>query len=322
VQDGAGRGGGVERRGGVGRGRHTRTSVMSDSCCHTMDVRVVDQRFRVRAAARCGAAPRRPRRSVGCQASAPAGSAAVSAPAGAALRAAEWSRMGNEGGRPGGLRAPCARGWSHAACVSQHVGAQEANYLGFLPETGRNSRGFANWVELVPETGCNPTQFGRSPAQVLRKTRALRRTAHESAHQAPGSSPSLPIRDQRDARRAAPAGADPEEAPAGADAEWRPPARTPTHPRRRGRPAARRSADAQPLAGGADAERPRRRPRQPRRLTPTRSHRTPPGPAAAASRPRPARRGVDTDPRSTIGARRRRSLPCRRSALPRGGRRR
>jgi hypothetical protein len=248
---------------------------MSESCCHTLDVRVVDPRFVLRAAdpwlgwPRRRAAARCPRRRSVARCPRRRGRSG-SAPPGTALRASCWSRLGDEGGKPGGLRASCARGWSQAASVSQHLGAQEANRLGFLPETRRNSRWLANCPCLASENAAKPGQFTRSPAKVLRKARALRRVARERAQQAPGSSPSLPIRDQRDARRAAPA--------------------------------------------GADAARPR--------LTPTRSRRTPPDPAAAASRPRSGRRGVDTGPRSTIGARRRRSLPCRRSALPRGRRRR
>jgi len=221
--------------------------------------------------------------------------------------------FGNEGGRPGGLRGPCARGWSQAACVLQHVGAQEANHLGFLPETGRNSRGLANCPGLASENGANPGQFGRSPASCCER-RALCGKSQAREHTKPlDPLPHCPFATSDTARRAAPAGADPERPRWRGPRSGAPAARTPSAPA---------GADPEVAPVGPDPERPRQRPRQPRRLTPTRSHRTPPGPAAAASRPQPARRGVDTDPRSTIGARRRRSLPCRRSALPRGGRRR
>jgi hypothetical protein len=189
--------------------------------------------------------------------------------------------FGNEGGKPGGLRGPCARGWSQAACVLQHVGAQVANLLGFLPETGRNSRWLANCPGLASENGANPGQFGRSPAQVLRKTRALRQVAHESAHQAPGSSPSLPFattdmarraapagvdaeRPRRRGPRAAPAGADPEAAPAAADPEAAPAGATPSNPERRAR---------RPTPWGADAN-------------------ATPAPRTPSSAGRPARRAV------------------------------
>jgi hypothetical protein len=71
--------------------------------------------------------------------------------------------MGNEGGRPGGLRRPDACG-----CRSRW-----ANYLGLLPETGKDPRRFSNFVEFLPETGRNPTEFGRPPAKVFRNTAGL-----------------------------------------------------------------------------------------------------------------------------------------------------
>jgi hypothetical protein len=81
-----------------------------------------------------------------------------------------WSRMGNEGGKPGGPGASRAR--------------DLANLLGLAADGAANPRQFANSAGLASETEADPAQFGRSHSKVLRKTRALRRVARERAQQA------------------------------------------------------------------------------------------------------------------------------------------
>ena len=87
-------------------------------------------------------------------------------------------------------------------------------------------------------------------------------------------------------------------------------------------PSNRSGADAE-RPGGADGPAARTRRGAPGcALNPTRSRRTPPDRAAAASRRQHVRHAVGTSRPSTTDARRRRWSPCHRSGRPRGRRRR
>jgi hypothetical protein len=124
--------------------------------------------------------------------------------------------------------------------------AEEPNCAGLAPETEADPAQFANLLGLLPETERDPRRFARPPGKVLRETRALRQGARERAPQAPGSSPSLPKRDQKRERRAAPGAADPEQPDGAADAK-------PSAGGADAKPSAG-AADAKPSAGGADAK--------------------------------------------------------------------
>jgi hypothetical protein len=98
-----------------------------------------------------------------------------------------WSRLGNEGGKPGG---PC---FSRATDLSNCPGlaskseadpGQFANHPDFASLSAANPRWFAHHLELLPDTGRNPRRFARPPAKVCRNTRGLRQVAHERAPQA------------------------------------------------------------------------------------------------------------------------------------------
>jgi hypothetical protein len=301
VEDGAERPDGVARWGSGGR-----------PAWRVLGVRLAGVLLRVAWRARCPFVARRPRSpSVGRR---PRSRAPLSAPC-------RWSRLGNEGEDPGACcalsRAPC-RG---ARVFRNTLRGDGANWVGSGPVSDPNPTQFANCAGSASVSAANPAQFANCPGSLAVSERNPGRFASRARTrppEPPGHPPSLPKRDHKAERRAVPGGADASSSAARTPSS--PAARTPSSPAARTRAARRRGRSRRP--GSADTDRPRRRAHQACPVSPTRSRRTPPDRAVAASRPRRARRAGGTSRLSTTGARRRRSSPCRRSGPPRGRRRR
>jgi hypothetical protein len=114
----------------------------------------------------------------------------------------------------------------------QEARAPPARVLAELPRITLGKRGRSGAVREPPRVRLvfrGKLEVVRPPpAEVLRKPRALRQVARDRAQQAPGSSPSLPKRDQQPARSTAPGAADAERPPAAPTPSDAPAARTPS----------------------------------------------------------------------------------------------
>jgi hypothetical protein len=172
-----------------------------------------------------------------------AGCSASAAP-GAVLRAALWSRFGNEGEDPGACCSLSRATRRRARVFRSTLPGDGPNWVGLRPVSGTNSTQFANCAGSASVSGANPAQFANhlefasfSEAKSMRfadqRGRCCERRAAcgqpraQGARKPAGFPPSLPKRDHQAERRAEPGGADAKRRPARPRGERRPAPRTP-----------------------------------------------------------------------------------------------
>ena len=145
---------------------------------------------------RAGRGPRR-RERVGVRAAA---SGSGSAPTGAAFRAGSWSRLGNEGGRPGGPR--------------PFLGRNRPTTSG-LPRIARPIRGSSRTTSsCCRKPDGNRGGSGDRPARRCERRALCGKSQAKEHSKPPGSSPSLPIATSAQRGERSPAARTPTPAPA------------------------------------------------------------------------------------------------------------